>query len=64
MTGWRGSPSVCAKLQGLELDAIAGTVEVLAGEPIPSLARRAAQRWTAGPGVVGWHPRNRQAEPL
>ena len=36
--------SLCLrKLQGLELDATTGTVEVLAGEPIPSLARRAAR---------------------
>ena len=47
--------SLCLrKLQGLELDATTGTVEVLAGEPIPSLARRAARaglhglEWSVG----------------
>ena len=53
--------SLCLrKLQGLELDATTGTVEVLAGEPIPSLARRAARaglhglEWSVGiPGTAG-----------
>ncbi|ABB33807.1 UDP-N-acetylmuramate dehydrogenase [Synechococcus sp. CC9605] len=53
--------SLCLrKLQGLQLDATTGTVEVLAGEPIPSLARRAARaglhglEWSIGiPGTAG-----------
>ena len=53
--------SLCLrKLQGLQLDATDGTVEVLAGEPIPSLARRAARaglhglEWSVGiPGTAG-----------
>ena len=53
--------SLCLrKLQGLQLDATTGTVEVLAGEPIPSLARRAARaglhglEWSVGiPGTAG-----------
>ena len=53
--------TVCLrKLQGLQLDATTGTVEVLAGEPIPSLARRAARaglhglEWSVGiPGTAG-----------
>ena len=53
--------SLCLrKLQGLQLDATTGTVEVLAGEPIPSLARRVARaglhglEWSVGiPGTAG-----------
>ena len=53
--------SLCLrKLQGLEFDPTDGTVEVLAGEPIPSLARRAARaglhglEWSVGiPGTAG-----------
>ena len=53
--------SLCLrKLQGLELDPTTGTVEVLAGEPIPTLARRAARaglhglEWSVGiPGTAG-----------
>jgi len=48
------------RLQGAELDASAGLIEAQAGEPIPSLARRAARaglsglEWSVGiPGTVG-----------
>ena len=48
------------KLQGAELDSSSGLVHALAGEPIPSLARRVAQNglsglsWSVGiPGTVG-----------
>ena len=48
------------KLQGAELDGSSGLVYALAGEPIPSLARRVAQHglrglsWSVGiPGTVG-----------
>ena len=53
--------SLCLrKLQGLQLDATTGSVEVLAGEPLPLLARRAARaglhglEWSVGiPGTAG-----------
>ena len=53
--------TVCnRRLQGAELDAGAGLIEALAGEPIPTLARRAARaglaglEWAVGiPGTVG-----------
>ncbi len=48
------------RLQGSQVDAASGLVEALAGEPIPSLARRAARaglaglEWSVGiPGTVG-----------
>jgi UDP-N-acetylmuramate dehydrogenase len=48
------------RLQGAELDASEGLIEAKAGEPIPSLARRAARaglsglEWSVGiPGTVG-----------
>ena len=48
------------RLQGAELDASEGLIEAQAGEPIPSLARRAARaglsglEWSVGiPGTVG-----------
>ncbi len=48
------------RLQGVELDATSGLIEAEAGEPIPSLARRAARaglaglEWAVGiPGTVG-----------
>ncbi|MGB1416292.1 MAG: UDP-N-acetylmuramate dehydrogenase [Synechococcus sp.] len=48
------------KLQGVSMDASSGVVEALAGEPIPSLARRVARaglhglEWSVGiPGTVG-----------
>ncbi len=48
------------KLQGATVDASSGVVEALAGEPIPTLARRAARAglkglaWSVGiPGTVG-----------
>lgn len=48
------------KLQGVNMDASSGVVEALAGEPIPSLARRVARaglhglEWSVGiPGTVG-----------
>ena len=48
------------RLQGAELDSNTGVVEALAGEPIPTLARRAARAglrglaWAVGiPGTVG-----------
>jgi len=48
------------RLQGAELDTSAGLIEAQAGEPIPSLARRAARaglsglEWSVGiPGTVG-----------
>ena len=48
------------KLQGMEVDATTGLVEAWAGEPIPTLARRAARaglhglEWAVGiPGTVG-----------
>ena len=48
------------KLQGATVDADSGVVEALAGEPIPTLARRAARAgldglaWSVGiPGTVG-----------
>jgi UDP-N-acetylmuramate dehydrogenase len=48
------------RLQGSRLDAAAGVVEALAGEPIPTLARKAARaglaglEWAVGiPGTVG-----------
>ncbi|MFM7312524.1 MAG: FAD-binding protein, partial [Cyanobium sp.] len=53
--------TVCnRRLQGAEIDATAGVIEALAGEPIPTLARRAARaglaglEWSVGiPGTVG-----------
>ena len=48
------------RLQGAEIDAGAGVIEARAGEPIPTLARRAARaglaglEWSVGiPGTVG-----------
>ena len=48
------------RLQGAELDSNSGVIEALAGEPIPTLARRAARAglkglaWAVGiPGTVG-----------
>ena len=48
------------RLQGAELDATSGVIEARAGEPIPTLARRAARaglaglEWSVGiPGTVG-----------
>ncbi len=48
------------RLQGAELDAASGVIEARAGEPIPTLARRAARaglaglEWSVGiPGTVG-----------
>jgi UDP-N-acetylmuramate dehydrogenase len=48
------------RLQGAELDAASGLIEARAGEPIPTLARRAARaglaglEWSVGiPGTVG-----------
>ena len=48
------------RLQGAELDGKSGVIEALAGEPIPTLARRAARAglkglaWAVGiPGTVG-----------
>ena len=58
-----GLPGLCLclrKLQDHSIDVEAGVVEALAGEPIPSLARRAARaglhglEWAVGiPGTVG-----------
>jgi len=53
--------TVCNRhLQGAELDSTQGLIEALAGEPIPTLARRAARaglaglEWAVGiPGTVG-----------
>ena len=52
---------ICTRrLQGAQLDAVSGLVEAEAGEPIPTLARRAAKaglaglEWSVGiPGTVG-----------
>lgn len=52
---------ICTRrLQGAKLDSNSGVVEALAGEPLPSLARRAAKaglgglEWSVGiPGTVG-----------
>jgi len=52
---------ICTRrLQGAQLDSNSGVVEALAGEPLPSLARRAAKaglgglEWSVGiPGTVG-----------
>ena len=48
------------RLQGADIDAAAGVIEARAGEPIPTLARRAARaglaglEWSVGiPGTVG-----------
>ena len=48
------------RLQGAELDSNSGVIEALAGEPVPTLARRAARAglkglaWAVGiPGTVG-----------
>ncbi|MFM2123236.1 MAG: UDP-N-acetylmuramate dehydrogenase, partial [Cyanobacteriota bacterium] len=48
------------RLQGAELDPVSGVIEARAGEPIPTLARRAARagleglEWSVGiPGTVG-----------
>ncbi|MEY4430148.1 MAG: UDP-N-acetylmuramate dehydrogenase [Cyanobacteriota bacterium] len=59
----RGLPGLTLcnrRLQGLELEASSGLIEAEAGEPIPSLARRAARaglaglEWAVGiPGTVG-----------
>ncbi len=56
-----GGLTLCLRrLQGSQLDATTGLVEALAGEPIPSLARKAARaglaglEWAVGiPGTVG-----------
>ena len=59
----RGLPGLTLcnrRLQGVELEASSGLIEAEAGEPIPSLARRAARaglaglEWAVGiPGTVG-----------
>lgn len=58
--GLEGLTICLRKLQGVQLDQQSGMVEALAGEPIPSLARRVAQSglqgltWAVGiPGTVG-----------
>jgi UDP-N-acetylmuramate dehydrogenase len=59
--GGLGGLTVCLRrLQGSRLDTAAGVVEALAGEPIPTLARKAARaglaglEWAVGiPGTVG-----------
>ena len=58
--GLRGLTLSLRKLQGATLNADNGVVEALAGEPIPTLARRAARAglnglaWSVGiPGTVG-----------
>ena len=58
--GLRGLTLCLRRLQGSQLDAGSGVVEALAGEPIPSLARKAAKaglaglEWAVGiPGTVG-----------
>ena len=56
-----GGLTLCLRrLQGSQLDATTGLVEALAGEPIPTLARKAARaglaglEWAVGiPGTVG-----------
>jgi UDP-N-acetylmuramate dehydrogenase len=58
--GLSGLTLCLRRLQGSQLDAGTGSVEALAGEPIPSLARKAAKaglaglEWAVGiPGTVG-----------
>ena len=58
--GLRGLVICSRHLQGAELDRTSGLVEALAGEPLPTLARRAAKaglaglEWSIGiPGTVG-----------
>ena len=58
--GLAGLTICLRRLQGVELDPNTGVVKALAGEPIPSLARRVAQSglqglaWAVGiPGTVG-----------
>lgn len=58
--GLRGLSLCLRRLQGSELDGALGWVEALAGEPIPTLARKAARaglsglEWAVGiPGTVG-----------
>ena len=58
--GLTGLTLCLRRLQGVELDEQSGVVRALAGEPIPSLARRVAQAglkglaWAVGiPGTVG-----------
>lgn len=58
--GLSGLTLCMRRMQGVTLDKRSGLVEVLAGEPIPSLARRVAQAglqglaWAVGiPGTVG-----------
>ena len=58
--GLQGLTVCLRRLQGSQLDAGSGLVEALAGEPIPSLARKAAKaglaglEWAVGiPGTVG-----------
>ena len=58
--GLSGLTLCCRHLQGSQLDASSGWVEAQAGEPIPSLARKAARaglhglEWAVGiPGTVG-----------
>jgi UDP-N-acetylmuramate dehydrogenase len=59
-SGLEGLTLCNRRLQGAELDASEGLIEAQAGEPIPSLARRAARsglsglEWSVGiPGTVG-----------
>ena len=58
--GLRGLTLCTRRLQGSRLDSVSGEVEALAGEPIPTLARKAARaglaglEWAVGiPGTVG-----------
>jgi len=59
-TGLAGLTLCQRRLQGSQLDSTSGLVEALAGEPLPTLARRAARaglaglEWSVGiPGTVG-----------
>ena len=59
-TGLPGLTLCLRRLQGSQLDAESGQVKALAGEPLPTLARRAAKlglhglEWAVGiPGTVG-----------
>jgi len=58
--GLSGLTLCCRRLQGSRLDGASGLVEALAGEPLPTLARKAARaglaglEWAVGiPGTVG-----------
>ena len=60
MTTVPGLTLCLRKLQGATIDASSGVVDALAGEPLPSLARRVARaglhglEWSVGiPGTVG-----------